>query len=300
VGFKPTAKFALVYGSGSVVVGGGSSSPIGALRLASDTVSRAIEDAAEDDEIEAIIFRVDSPGGSPLASDIVWRAIELAKKSGKPLVASFSDVAASGGYYVACGADVIVAPGTSLVGSIGVFVMRPVLAGLFEKLDIGVDTLTRGAHADLLLSSQPLTASGRAHLHREIARTYELFKERVGAGRGLDPEAVEEVARGRVWTAAQAVELGLIDSIGGLREAANIAKERAGLGSDEDVALIPFPKPRTFVEQLSDSLQNISVQHFTPFSEFGPGMKSVSQWMIAIAQGVGSPQLLPPFLVEIR
>ena len=300
VGFEPKAKFALVYGSGSVVVGEGSSSPTGGLRLASDTVSKALEDAAEDDEIDAIIFRIDSPGGSPLAADMVWRAVEIAKQSGKPLIASFSDVAASGGYYVACGADAIVAPAASLVGSIGVFVMRPVLAGLFEKLDIGVDTLTRGAHADLLLSSKPLTESGRALLHREIASTYALFKERVGAGRGLDPEEVEEVARGRVWTAAQAVEIGLVDAIGGLREAAIIAKEKAGLEPDDDVALVPFPKPRTFVEQLADSLQRISVQSFSLFSDLGPGMEVVNQWMTAVAHGVGSPQLLPPFLVEIR
>jgi len=300
VGFDPRAKFALVYGSGNVMVGEGQSSPAGGLRLASDTVSRALEDAAEDDDIEAIIFRIDSPGGSPLAADIVWRAVELAKKSGKPLVASFSDVAASGGYYVACGADAIVAPPASLVGSIGVFVMRPVLAGLFDKLDIGVETLIRGAHADLLLSSKPLSEAGRTLLRREIASTYALFKKRVGAGRGLDPDAVEAVARGRVWTAAQAVELGLVDSIGGLREAARIAKQRAGLDPDDDVALVPFPKPRSFVEQLAESLQRVSVQVFTPFSELDSGMDGVQRWMAAVVRGVGAPQLLPPFLVEIR
>jgi len=162
VGIKPEANFALIYGTGAVVTGEGGSNSRGSPQLAAETVSRAFHDAAEDPSIRAIIFRVDSPGGSPLASDIVWRATQQARAKGKPVVASFSDVAASGGYYAACGVDAIVAEPTTLTGSIGVFVLRPIVGGLLDKLGIGVASLTRGAHADLLLSTQPLKPDTRA------------------------------------------------------------------------------------------------------------------------------------------
>ena len=157
LGFDPVAQFALVYGSGNVVVGEGRASSRGNPVMASDTVADALEAAADDPEIDAIIFRIDSPGGSVLAADIIWRALEVAKQSGKPLIASFSNVAASGGYYVAAGADAILAPPGSVTGSIGVFALRPVLKGLLDKLDINVERMTRGAHADLLIASQPLS-----------------------------------------------------------------------------------------------------------------------------------------------
>src|SRR5215475_2899531 len=223
VGFDPVATFALVYGSGNVVMGKGASRT-GSPRLTSDDVSRALEDAAEDPDVKAIVFRVDSPGGSPLAADIVWRAAQKAKEHGKPLVASVSDVAASGGYYVLCGADAIVAPPASLVGSIGVFVMRPLL----DKLAIGHEAMTRGAHADLLLATRPLSDSGRERMRAEIDAIYDTFLERVSAGRGLSREQVHAVGRGRVWTGAQAVEIGLVDELGGLRRAVRRAKQAAG------------------------------------------------------------------------
>ena len=140
--------------------------------LASETVSKALEDAAKDPAIYAIVFRIDSPGGSALASDEVWRATQRARAKGKPLVASFSDVAASGGYYVAAGADAIVASPGSITGSIGVLVLRPVLAGLLEKLEIGAESITRGAHADLQLASRPLSPESRERLRREVESIY--------------------------------------------------------------------------------------------------------------------------------
>jgi protease-4 len=145
VGIDPQSRFALIYGSGPVVVGEGDRSLTGDPVVASDTIAGAIEDAASDPGIRAIILRIDSPGGSPLASDVIWRATQRARESGKPVVASFSDVAASGGYYVACGADAIVAEPGSLTGSIGAFVLRPVLGGLFDKAGIGYEVLTRAA-----------------------------------------------------------------------------------------------------------------------------------------------------------
>src|SRR5262249_7735144 len=154
--------------------GEGAAGPTGAPVLASDTVSKALEDAADDPQISAIVFRIDSPGGSAFASDVVWNAARRARAKGKPLIASFSDVAASGGYYVAAGADKVVALPGPLTGSIGVLVVRPVLAGLLSKLEIGAEVMTRGAHADLQLSSRPLTPESRERLRREVDSFYAL------------------------------------------------------------------------------------------------------------------------------
>src|SRR6185503_1455436 len=175
--------------------------------------------AADDPGISAILFRIDSPGGSAFASDVVWNATQRARAKGKPLIASFSDVAASGGYYVAAGADAIVASPGTITGSIGVLAVRPVLAGLLAKLEIGAEAITRGAHADLQLTSRPLSPASRERLRREVDSFYALFVKRVADGRKLDPPGVDEVGRGRVWTGAQAVERGLVDELGGLREA---------------------------------------------------------------------------------
>jgi protease-4 len=294
VGFDPVARFALVYGSGTVVTGEGES-PTGALRLASDDVSEALEQAASDPEIAAIVFRVDSPGGSPLAADLVWRAAARAKEKGKPLVASVSDVAASGGYYVLCGADEIVASPASLVGSIGVFVVRPVFAGLLEKLGIGYESMTRGEHADLLVSTRPLSQPGRERLGAELEAIYQLFLERVADGRGLAREAVHAVARGRVWTGAQAAEVGLVDGLGGLRAAVRRAKERAGIDPDADVALVPYPKPRSLFEQVDEALRQAAVAA-------RPGLPGILRALEPLvgAWSEDEPLALPPFLVRIR
>ncbi len=298
VGFDPVASFALVYGSGAVVSGRGSQSPQGGAVLASETVSRALADAAGDPRVSAIIFRIDSPGGSPLASDVVWRATQLARERGKPLVASFSDVAASGGYYVACGADAIVAPPGALTGSIGVFLIRPVFAGLLEKLGIGVESLTRGEHADLLIASRPLSPDTRARLRTEVESIYDLFVERVAAGRGLAPERVREVGRGRVWTGEQAVARGLVDELGGLRAAVARARSAVGLAADADVELIPFPQPRSVFQQLTDVLEpglGALAAGAVPLPRL---LRRLEEWVAAVP--AGSPALIPPLWVEIR
>jgi protease-4 len=297
VGFEPVARFALVYGSGTVVMGRGRSSPAGGMLLTSDGVSEALTQAAEDPSIGAIIFRIDSPGGSPLASDIVWRAAERAKQHGKPLVASISNVAASGGYYVLCGADAVVAPPGSLVGSIGVFVIRPVIGGLLEKLGIGVESMKRGSYADLLLASQPLDEAGRERLRKEILSLYDLFVARVADGRGLTPEQVHAIGRGRVWTGAQAMERGLVDELGGLRVAVRRAKLEAGLDADADVELVPYPAPKSLAEEIAETLLQASVR-------LGPslGLPGVLRRLEPLLGALpeGAPLMVPPFVAEIR
>ncbi len=297
VGFDPVARFALVYGSGTVVMGKGTISRTGGLLLTSDTVSEALEKAAKDPEISAIIFRVDSPGGSPLASDIVWRAAARARENGKPLIASVSNYAASGGYYVLCGADAVVAPPGSLVGSIGVFAVRPVIAGLLDKLGIGVESMTRGRYAGMLIPSEPLSEPDRQRLGAEIEAIYDLFVARVAEGRGLDPEQVHEIGRGRVWTGAQAVENGLVDELGGLRTAVRRAKQAVGLDPDADVLLVPYPAPRTLLQELDDVLRRVTARALPQL------------WLVDLARRfeplvssapLGTPVLAPPFTIEIR
>ena len=297
VGFDPVARFALVYGSGTVVMGKGTTSPMGGLMLTSDGVSGALEEAAKDPEIRAIIFRVDSPGGSPLASDIIWRAAERAKQHGKPLIASVSNYAASGGYYVLCAADAVVAPAGSLVGSIGVFVMRPVIAGLLEKLGIGVESMTRGAHAGILLASQPLDDAGRERLLEEITAIYDLFVTRVADGRGLAAEQVHEIGRGRVWTGKQAASNGLVDELGGLRTAVRRAKREVGLDEDADVLLVPYPAPRSLAEELAEMLRWVAVQA-APQLQLPGVVRRLEPLLSALPRG--APLLVPPFVVEIQ
>jgi protease-4 len=297
VGFDPVARFALVYGSGTVVMGDGTTSPTGGLLLTSDGVSSALDEASKDPEIRAIIFRVDSPGGSPLASDIIWRAAERARKSGKPLIASVSNYAASGGYYVLCAGDAVVASPGSLVGSIGVFVMRPVIGELLEKLGIGVESMTRGEHAGILLASQPLDDAGRARLLEEITALYDLFVTRVADGRGLSAEEVHEVGRGRVWTGTQAAGNGLVDELGGLRTAVRRAKREAGLDEDADVLLVPYPAPKTLAEELAETLRRVAVQA-TPQLTLPGVVRRLEPLLSALPQG--APLLVPPFVVEIR
>jgi protease-4 len=297
VGWKPVAQFALIYGSGSVVVGQGRNNSRGNPVLASDSVAAALENAADDSNIQAIIFRIDSPGGSVLASDIVWRALEVAKKSKKPIIASFSNVAASGGFYVAAGADFIFAPPGSLTGSIGVFVLRPVLADLLGKLDIRVEQMTRGTHADLLLSSAKLSPETAGLLRSEVDAIYELFIERVAAGRKLSRDEVDALAQGRVWTGEQAFEHGLIDGLGGLREAVAQAKQLLDLDPAADIALLPYPPPGSFADQLSELLRGVALQAVPSVSL--PGLAGrLQDWLAAVPTGV--PALVPPFVLEIR
>ncbi len=295
VGFEPAATFAIVHGVGAVVVGEGSQAA-GSPVMASDSVAQAIHDAAEDPSVKAIVLRIDSPGGSPLASDLIWQAIRDVQKQGKPVVASLSDMAASGGYYVASAADAIVSQPQTLTGSIGVFVIRPVLAGLFEKLGVGVESITRGARADVLLSTVPLSAETRAVLRDDVQRTYDRFLARVAEGRGLETSAVDGVARGRVWTGAQAKEIGLVDRLGGVPEAVLAAKEKVGLAADADVLLVQYPPPKPVLQQLIETLQGGGIT----LELFG-WPEAVSELVATLrVLPTGTPLLISPAWIEIH
>lgn len=309
IGFAPQATFALVYGTGPVVHGEGRDGMTGGSVLASTTLARHIEQAAEDSEIGAIVFRVDSGGGSALASDIVYRAVQEAKEK-KPVVVSFSDVAASGGYYVGAAGDAIVAQPGTLTGSIGVFVVRPVVGGFLDKLGIGYEGITRGAHADILLATQPLDEASRERLEVEVRSVYELFIDRVAQGRSLEPAYVDEVGQGRVWTGVQANERKLVTLLGGLHTAVNEAKERAGIDRDTDVALMPYPPPEPLAAQLARLFSGGASTDSGLRAAFGggapaaalatlpPAARRVASWLLELP--TSAPLLVPPVVIDVH
>lgn len=299
IGFDAKGKIALVYGTGSVVQGESSGSPLSRSPVfASETVSSALLDAADDPEISAIVLRIDSPGGSALASEMIWRAVERVKAKGKPVIASFSDVAASGGYYVAAAADAIVSDPGTLTGSIGVFALRASLSGLFEKLEIGIDSLTRGRHADFLLSSNRLSPAAHARLQTSVLDTYKLFLTRVSDGRGMSVEEVDELGQGRVWTGDQAYQAGLVDELGGIYTAVRRAKVAAGLDASDDVYLIPFPGEKSLGEQIVEAFELTVLRVAGPVIEWPKPLGQLVEWTQSFP--TESPLLIPPALIEIR
>jgi protease-4 len=228
---RKTPAVALVEGHGGIAIGRsrrGAQGPV----MGSDTVAAQIRAAVRDDNVKAILFRVDSPGGSYVASDVIWREVVCAREAGKPVVVSMGAVAGSGGYFVACPADVIVAQPGTLTGSIGVLGGKAVLTGLTDKLGLSYDRVQRGENALMYSAHAAFSDSERARLEAFLDAAYDDFTAKVAQGRGMTREAVHEVARGRVWTGADARTNGLVDELGGLRDALRIARERAGLSDD--------------------------------------------------------------------
>src|SRR3954453_16323078 len=225
---KDAPGIALVDGFGGIVTGRSRRSPLQGRLMGSDTVAAAFRAAVRDEKARAIVFRVDSPGGSAVASDSIWREVAGARDAGKPVVVSMGAVAGSGGYYVACGADEIIAEPGTLTGSIGVLGGKPVVTGLTDRLGLRYDAVQRGAHARASSPHVPYDDSARERLEAMLDKVYDDFTSRVAQGRRMPREAVHDVARGRVWTGADAARNGLVDTLGGMREAVRIARLRAG------------------------------------------------------------------------
>ena len=228
-------KIAIIYATGAINSGKGDEKSIG-----SASTSAAIKKAREDKKVKAIVLRVNSPGGSALASDVIWRETILAKAA-KPLVVSMGDYAASGGYYIACAADSIVANPTTLTGSIGVFGIIPNLSKFYKnKLGITIDTVNTGKYADMGIN-RPLSAFEKNKIQTSIKNIYTTFITHVGEGRNMSTTAVDEIGQGRVWTGYDAKKIGLIDSYGGLEKAIEIA---VYLAKVEDYRIISLPKKK--------------------------------------------------------
>ena len=241
-GRGPKSTIAVVTVAGPIVSGrGGSRLPFGSSNAGGDTIAAALREAAHDDSVSAIVLRVDSPGGSVSASETIWREVKKARERGKPVVASMGAVAASGGYYVSMGTDAIVANPGTITGSIGVLTGKLVARDLKDRLGVGSDAVRTNANADAWSVNAPFTPEQHAQVEAEADLVYDDFVQRVAQGRHLSVEAVEAVARGRIWTGADALDHGLVDELGGLRAAVRRAKVLAGLDEDAKVRLIGYP-----------------------------------------------------------
>jgi protease-4 len=252
-------RIAVIYAQGNISMGKGGPYEIGSINI-----SRAIRAAANDDKIKAIVLRVNSGGGSALASDIILQDL-LAAKAKKPVVATFGNVAASGGYYIACGANYIFANATTITGSIGVFATIPNTKKLMNsKLGVTFDEVSTNTNADFLSLTRPMTSFEQQKMQHFVERTYETFITHVSEGRNLTKSHVDSIGQGRVWSGTDALNIGLVDEIGGLKEAIAKAAELANL---EGFKIVNFPKERDQFEQLMEMLGGVQTRRIK--SEMG-------------------------------
>lgn len=236
---RPSGAVAVIYAEGAIVDGDGHDG------VAGDTLARTLRNAAEDDDLEAVVLRVNSPGGSAIASEVILREV-VALSHRKPVVVSMGTLAASGGYWIACRADHIVAEPNTITGSIGVFGMLPNASGLLDTLGLSVDVVKTAEHADALSFHRARTDEEMASVQEVVDAIYDGFLERVSVGRGMDRAVVAELAQGRVWSGEQALELGLVDALGGLDDAIAVARDRASLSSDAPVRFPQVEEPDPF------------------------------------------------------
>ncbi len=237
---------ALIYGVGAVERGESGYDPLtGGVHMGGETVAAAFREAVEDDGVEAILFRVSSPGGSYVASDTIWRETVRAREAGKPVVVSMGDVAGSGGYFIAMAADSIVAQPGTITGSIGVYGGKILSREFWEKLGVTWDGVATGGRAAMWSSLHDFTPEGWERLQASLDRIYDDFTAKVASGRGLTGRQVREAARGRIWTGEDAVRLGLVDELGGFPTALARVRELIGAAEDEPLKLTPFPRPRS-------------------------------------------------------
>ncbi|MBL8614708.1 MAG: signal peptide peptidase SppA [Deltaproteobacteria bacterium] len=245
-------EIAVIYAEGAIIDGSGGQDMFGGRYIGDRSLNKLIREAREDDDIKAVVLRVNSPGGSGSASDAIWRELQLTKQK-KPVVVSMGDYAASGGYYISMGATRIYAEPGTLTGSIGVFGGKLNLAGLYGQLGVQLHTNKRGAFSDLLNPTSDFGDAGREKFRSFLGAFYTTFITKAAEGRGMSTEDLHAVAQGRVWTGEQALERKLIDELGGLDEAVAFAATEAGL---EDYALTRMPERKGFFDALAEELAN--------------------------------------------
>jgi protease-4 len=244
-------RVALLYAVGTIASGSSTFDSPGGNVLGSDTFVEWIRKVRADSSIKAIVIRIDSPGGSAIASEVIWRELMLTRQI-KPVIVSMGDVAASGGYYMAVPATAIVAQPGTITGSIGVVTGKFVLEGTMTKLGVGTDSVSDGQFAEIYSPFRPFTPAERAKVEEQMQATYDLFVSRVAEGRRSSPDKIDAIARGRVWTGQQARELGLVDELGGLDRAIALAKEHAKLDADKSVSLVIYPQKRSIVDLVAN------------------------------------------------
>ena len=272
VGLNKGPRIAVIYAAGTITGGKSGFDPVNGAVAGSDTIVEYIRQARKDRAVRAIVLRIDSPGGSATASDAIWRELMIAKneRADRPLVASMSDLAASGGYYIAMPAQVIVAQPSTLTGSIGIFGGKFVTGGLYEKLGARIDSTSIGKNAEINSPARRYNASEAKKLQEQLQAFYDQFVEKVADSRHSTPEKVDLLAQGRVWTGRQAKQNKLVDELGGLDRAIAIAKQRAKINADSEVEIVVYPPRKSFYELVSDQ-----------FSGSSESMQSaaISSWM---------------------
>lgn len=254
LGVRPQSRIALVYASGVIASGKSGYDPGNGVVVGSDTFVEQLRRLRNDDAIKAIVLRVDSPGGSSVASDVMWRELMITRdqKPSRPLVISMSDLAASGGYYISVPGHVIVAQPGTLTGSIGIFAGKFVIDGTLGKVGVTTQTVKSGKNADIYSPFARFSPEQREKVGQYMEGFYKNFITKVADGRHSTPDRIDAVAQGRVWTGAQAKERGLVDVLGGLDTAVSIAKERAHIPADEEVELVVYSARRSFFEAITE------------------------------------------------
>jgi protease IV len=276
---------ALIYGVGTVSRGEGGFDPISLdSSMGSETITRAFREATEDDDVKAIIFRIDSPGGSYVASDTIRREILRARERGKPVIATMGNVAASGGYLVAVPANKIVAQPSTLTGSIGVLGGKFVVRDLSERLGVTWDSLETSRSSSIWSYLQEFTPAQSERVDVWLDRVYEEFVLKTAAGRSRTPEEIHEVAKGRVWTGEDALARGLVDEIGGFGTAIRLAREEAGIAPEKEILIRLFPPETTWVDMIFDRKPDSS--HPTSLALYVKWMKALKP-LIEVARRAG-------------
>ncbi len=281
---------ALVYATGPIRRGRSGRGPLSGGAMGSDTISAALRAATADDAAHAIVLRVNSPGGSYVASDTIWREVVRARNAGKPVVVSMGDVAASGGYFIAMAADAIIAQPGTVTGSIGVLSGKPVLSDLLGRAGVTTDSVAEGAHAEMFKATRPFTDDEWALVNNWLDHIYADFTGKVADGRRMSADRVHELARGRVWTGADALANGLVDELGGLDRAAALARSRAGLPDGAPLRIYPRNSPLERLRPGSDARQAALVPGASLLAEaWGP------VWRLATQAGLApyGPLMLP-------
>ena len=258
-------KVAVIYAEGEIVEGDET------FEVAGDRFVRIIEKVKNDDKVKAVVLRVNSPGGSVSASVKIRTALDKLM-SVKPLVASYGDYAASGGYWISSGCQKIYADATCLTGSIGVFSMIPEFSKVAKNIGVGVETIGSNKHSDMMTLMRPFDAKETAYMQASVEDIYELFVNLVANSRGMEPEKVDEIAQGRVWAATDALQIGLVDEIGSLQDAISYAAALADLNSSDEYSVQGYPTPPTFVEQLLEQFgTNKQDNEISAFLSYQPG-----------------------------
>src|SRR2546421_8862012 len=307
LGLNKGEKIAVVYAAGDIVSGKSSFGGNGEETIGSDSLVRTINEARDDKGVKAIVLRIDSPGGSGLASDIIWRAVEAAKAK-KPVVVSMGDVAASGGYYIACNANKIVAEPSTITGSIGVVGGKPVVKGFYDWIGVTNEYVMRGKNSGMLRETEKFNDSERGKFQEFLRNTYEDFITKVGKGRNKDKDYIDSIGQGRVWTGSQGKEKGLVDEYGGLDKAIEIAKQLANIPAEKSIQRVIMPQPPTFLEQLmsagnddSDAADTQAKQQAALFSALPEDMReSLRYAQLLDRASKGEAIYLLPFRLRIK